>query len=495
MIRLFYYTKLFPKLRQFINSCFLLAEKFICYNYDKTKNPTISIETIRNYNNNRTLGPQKRICNAPFKNMYLNANGNITACCMNNVDIFGNIKNTNLKKAWNGEKANSLRNKIDNFDLSGGCSICKHFLEAKDYNAYHGSNYDSFFEKKKYAFPEEMTFEISNTCNLECIMCNEKLSSLIRKNRYHLAPLDNNYGAAFFEELKEFLPHLKKARFVGGEPFLINEFYQIFDLLFQHNPDCKIAIQTNGTVLNEKVKKIVQHKNVELSISIDSLDKELYNTIRKNSSFEKVMSNIDYFKNDALKRHKLVNINFCVMTNNWQETPAMIEYCNKNSFLLHFIPVVHPNYLSLKSLNPAYLKHIHETLSAERTTKSVAFTQLLDYIKSLEEYSRNQKIKKELLLQKNEQQLIEELNNLYSIVSNYYVNNHLFNSELLIKTIKNALEGHDDEKRRQVLADIILQTIETEGEIKLYDNTTEEILAAIRIQVEDLLKKNYNLCY
>ena len=61
MIRLFCYTKLFPKLRQFINSCFLLAEKFICYNYDKTKNPTISIETIRNYNNNRTLGPQKRI--------------------------------------------------------------------------------------------------------------------------------------------------------------------------------------------------------------------------------------------------------------------------------------------------------------------------------------------------------------------------------------------------------------------------------------------------
>ena len=36
---------------------------------------------------------------------------------------------------------------------------------------------------------------------------------------------------------------------------------------------------------------------------------------------------------------------------------------------------------------------------------------------------------------------------------------------------------------------------ELQGEIKLYDNTTEEILAAIRIQVEDLLKKNYNLCY
>jgi MoaA/NifB/PqqE/SkfB family radical SAM enzyme len=74
-----------------------------------------------------------------------------------------------------------------------------------------------------------MELEIENTCNLECVMCIGELSSAIRKNRDKLPPIKSPYNEAFVEQLEEFIPHLKELRFNGGEPFLINSVFRIFE--------------------------------------------------------------------------------------------------------------------------------------------------------------------------------------------------------------------------------------------------------------------------
>ena len=66
-----------------------------------------------------------------------------------------------------------------------------------------------------------MEFSISNVCNLECVMCNGNFSSAIRAHRDQLPPAKSVYSNAFDPVLRSILPHLFRAKFLGGEPFLI----------------------------------------------------------------------------------------------------------------------------------------------------------------------------------------------------------------------------------------------------------------------------------
>jgi MoaA/NifB/PqqE/SkfB family radical SAM enzyme len=75
--------------------------------------------------------------------------------------------------------------------------------------------------------PKVMEFELSNECNLECVMCNGSFSSSIRKNREKLPPIISPYNDDFVNELDAFIPHLTDAKFLGGEPFMIEIYLKI----------------------------------------------------------------------------------------------------------------------------------------------------------------------------------------------------------------------------------------------------------------------------
>ena len=322
---------------------------FINYDYAAKKNPTLSKETIKSYNNSRLFGPKKIICFAPFNHMHLGVDGIVSACCINKKSVYGTLENTSIKELMQSDSINDLRTSIENYNLSDGCLSCQRHLETGNYKTFLGRLYDPMFSKKEYAYPTEMTFEISNTCNLECIMCDGNFSSSIRKNREQLPPLKDKYTTNLLDKIKPAIPFLKVVHFQGGEPFLIDAYYDLLEYIIKHNSNCKIYIQTNGTVLNQRVKKIIEHKSIHLSISIDSLVKEQYEFIRKNASFIRLSEHMSYFINRSIQYGQKININFCLMNNNWMEVPEIIAYCNKNNFTITIIPVESPIHLSIKS--------------------------------------------------------------------------------------------------------------------------------------------------
>jgi MoaA/NifB/PqqE/SkfB family radical SAM enzyme len=69
------------------------------------------------------------------------------------------------------------------------------------------------------------------------------------------------------------------------------------------NPKCLIMVQTNGMVLNERIKNLLSRGNFQIGVSIDSLKKEVYETIRPHGKLERVMENINYFS-EYSKRKK-----------------------------------------------------------------------------------------------------------------------------------------------------------------------------------------------
>ena len=193
-----------------------------------------------------------------------------------------------------------------------------------------------------------MEFELSNKCNLECAMCSGAFSSLIRQNREKKAPLPDQYDAAFVEQLKEFIPHLKEAKFLGGEPFLIDIYYDIWEIFIETNPTCEISITTNGTAFSPKIKRILDRLNAHIIVSLDSLDKAAYEGIRKNATMERTLANVENFIEVCRQRGRPVSLAVCPMTSNWQGVPDLLAFANSRQSVIYFNTVHYPENLSLK---------------------------------------------------------------------------------------------------------------------------------------------------
>jgi organic radical activating enzyme len=195
-------------------------------------------------------------------------------------------------------------------------------------------------------------------------MCTGEFSSSIRKNREKLAPFEPIYGDDFVNELREFIPYLQKASFVGGEPFLIDIHYQIWEVITELNPDCRISVTTNGTILNARVKSVLDSGNFNIILSLDSVSKEVYEKIRVNAKYDSVMENLTYFHNYCKNKGTSFEIAPCPQKLNWHETPKMVEFANGLDSMLYFSTAVrYPFHVCLWTMPSNELKKIHSELS------------------------------------------------------------------------------------------------------------------------------------
>lgn len=323
-------------------------------------------DTIQAYNKTREHRATNKLCHAPFVNMNFEQNGDITACCFNRTHVLGKFPNMSLLDIWFSDKADELRKYIDNNDLGGGCEICAKQLSAGNFMNSRARGFDQqaigtwellpekLRSKLGYGqwqnMPRTMEFELSNTCNLECVMCHGYFSSSIRKNREHREPMYQPYTDELVEQLRLFVPFLKEVKFLGGEPFLIDIYYKIWELIARVNPEVNIYITTNATVYNKRVSQLFSKLRVNPVISLDSIVKETYITIRKNANFDRVMENIAAFKKYCHNKGTEMSFAVCPMTLNKDEMPDMVRYCNQEGIRLFFNTVFQPEIYSLKYL-------------------------------------------------------------------------------------------------------------------------------------------------
>lgn len=300
----------------------------------KNRPVSLSSKTILEYNKTRTNQLSALICNAPFTNIYFGYGGKIGVCCYNRIHLLGVYPENDIKQAWTGKKSKELREKIKVCDLTAGCYCCQVQWVEKAYRTVLARNYDGYKPGGKY--PLSMEFELSNRCNLKCIMCSEENSSAIAREKFGQSEKLLPYDDAFIEQLDDFIPHLKIAKFLGGEPFLIPIYYKIWERIIQLNPNCEMVIQTNGTILNDKIKTLLKKGNFSISISIDSLVKETYENIRKPAVFDLVYGNLMYYIEFCKANNRFIGIACCFMQQNWKEIPDLLRFFNEKQVPVTF---------------------------------------------------------------------------------------------------------------------------------------------------------------
>ncbi len=333
---------------------------------------------LNNYQLTRSRNDLDSVCHAPARNLFFTNTGVVLSCCFNRAYEVGRYPEQSIQQIWESEKITELRNSLRQNDFSLGCAGCKMILESGNYDSLPAKNYDNFKGNSKN-FPVSFEFELSNTCNLECIMCSGEFSSSIRENREKRSAIKSPYGEKFIEELEFYLPYLERAQFLGGEPFLIPVYFDIWERITKINPGISISVQTNATILNNRVKKILNELSFSISVSIDGVSKKVYESIRLNTNFERVMENLKFYSKLCKEKNKNLSLSFCPMPQNAHEIPALIELANHLGALVFFNTVFDPPHCSLMNMGKTELKKLHDFLK----------TQTPDAATSLEKQNRN----------------------------------------------------------------------------------------------------------
>ena len=318
------------------------------------------------YEGLRKSADRTHLCNAPVTNLYFRTDGLAVPCWLQTGDGVVNkwSHENSIKDIWKGRYLQGLRTDLANGELKGMCWLCKDCIN-------QGTRplalaYEDVEPNPGYEYPSMLELELSNNCNLECVMCQGSLSNLIRRNREHLPPLPMAYDERFVEELREFIPHLQELRFNGGEPFTQQIVFDVCEQVYELHPELRITIATNGTVLNDRVKSHLERGNFHINISIDSLRKERYEAIRVRADFDTLMENFLYYKDYCQSRDRIISVQVNPMRSNWDEMAEINEWALSHDVRCWYNVVRYPLHSALWNLSSAELEHIHATLSAHR---------------------------------------------------------------------------------------------------------------------------------
>ena len=312
-------------------------------------------DVLRDYNAVRQCVDKGSICHAPESSMYFGRDGLVSACCYSRMAPLGRYPEQSIESIWTGAQASAMRAALRNNELPAGCNLCADELYAGNYSGLLASGFDALARPlpasgpiaqlkalvqpgKAKRYPVQLEFELSNTCNLECAMCSGFWSSTIRAKRENLPPLPQFYDSAFVEQLVPFLPHLKRAKFLGGEPFLIDIYYEIWERLIELNPNCDVSITTNGTVYTSKVKRILEKLNCRITVSLDSVNSTTYGLIRKNAKLERTLNHLEAFCEINRLKKKGLTIAVCPLISNCREIPEIVSFRQRarhSRFLQH----------------------------------------------------------------------------------------------------------------------------------------------------------------
>lgn len=142
--------------------------------------------------------------------------------------------------------------------------------------------------------PKVIYIETTNLCNANCIMCpHEKITRKLD----HMT--DNIFYKIVNDCKKQKIKHSQIFLHKEGEPLLDNQIYEKIKYIKNEiGVNNEIGINTNAMLLSkENSKKLLSSGLDVIYFSVDGVDKESYEKIRKNLDYNIVLKNIkDFFK-------------------------------------------------------------------------------------------------------------------------------------------------------------------------------------------------------
>lgn len=248
------------------------------------------------------------ICMLPWISIEASPMGTARPCCLAKEEITDenqtvySLRNTTLETIYRSDYMQSLRQQFRNGEKPPTCSRCwEEEAAGRDSKRIHSRiRLKELYKQVDWNndTPDQLWFvdlKLGNICNLKCRICGSWSSSkwATEEMAYLPSNVDKKTHIAytwlkegkwpeespdFWENLKTLLPNIRYFEFTGGEPWLIEEHWDLLRYAVQTGDSKHIDIHynTNGSVDPYSQDKSVLWDNfgrVDIAFSIDNVGK------------------------------------------------------------------------------------------------------------------------------------------------------------------------------------------------------------------------------
>ena len=252
-----------------------------------------------------------------------------------------------------------------------------------------------------------MDLKLGNICNLKCRICGSWSSSKWAQEELDYYPTADREerkkhsayvwlkqgqwpreSIDFWTNVDQVLPGVRYYEFTGGEPFLIQEHFDLLqrtvDQGYAHLVD--VHYNTNGTQYPEAaVEMWKKFKHVNIAFSIDDLGPR-FEYQRYGADWAEVEQNLDRYL-ELSKTHTNITLQMCITANiqNVLYLPEVMDYVWAKGFRDVYINMLHdPFQLNIKQMTSAAIELVCNRLNQVPTSNRFYrdFQQLITVIQT-----------------------------------------------------------------------------------------------------------------
>ena len=276
--------------------------------------------------------PTDKFCVLPWVSLETSPIGTVRPCCLAEHELRDatgtkfNLARAEFATIQNSADMQELREQFLRGEEPETCRKCW-----REEHAGRTSKRMHTLDRLKHMLPDQawtrdakplmfLDLKLGNICNLKCRICGswsssqfatEELNNLApgedKKSSFHYTMLKSGAwpreNPVFWRELAGVADQIQYIEFTGGEPFLIEEHFDLLRSLVSAGLAANIEIHynTNGTQFPEDAQFVWQSfKTVEIAFSIDDVA-DRFEYQRTNAQWSEVNANIDRFR--ELRRH------------------------------------------------------------------------------------------------------------------------------------------------------------------------------------------------
>ncbi len=290
----------------------------------------------------------KLLCHAPWTSLIING-GHYNCCCtypllQENLPFPKNRKE--VLDIFNSTGFLNIRRRLVEGEIKNTpCEQCirqgnntlytKEFLSKEKPSLAVGVAAAEAGEIEVDFVPARYSINTCTDCNLRCIMC---YNSALPEDDFKGSLVPYEKFLAMLQDVG--LENVVSITAVGGETFLTEDALAIIEFLAQHTDDnIGFSTNTNGTLLHNHHKLIKRFKRIGLEFSIDGY-KENYEKIRRNSSWERMYKNLEWFAAEAAKHPDWrLGINSLVMKTSLPDLAKIVKLARRMGAILRVTPI------------------------------------------------------------------------------------------------------------------------------------------------------------
>lgn len=307
---------------------------------------------------------KKNFCALPFHHIQIQTDGSFGVCCQHRPsgEHKKNIRNTTPQQWFHGEYLQEVRQSFIEDRRHPGCSACWQDEDSNITSMRHRTQqeYQILGVDTDRPTIKNIELQLSNLCNLTCLMCSEVYSSAIQaeNRRLGISKIDAaemKWEESSYQNLSVMLDQgFLVLNVLGGEPFYNKT---LLDILEKLDPEkiskSVLQIITNATFYNDRWRSVMSKFSfVRLMVSLDGVG-EVYEYIRHPAQWSQVEKNIDLIR--GLAKTKIM-INCTVQNLNILYLDQLIEWCERRDLFLQLRLLSQPPYLHITNL-PSDVRH------------------------------------------------------------------------------------------------------------------------------------------